>query len=163
MKSLLILRHAEAAPEGPDVPDLRRPLTARGRTQARVLGTWLQDRPDHPDRIVCSGAVRARETAEIVTAAAAFTAQVSAIDLLYNASAEDLLAQTKREPDEVKQLLLVAHAPGVADLVRLLTTKRGGVTLAYDAATLAEVVLDIEHWSEIGRGTGALRLLLPPE
>ena len=162
MKSLLILRHAEATPVIAELSDLHRPLAERGRTQARDLGRWLRDRGIAPDRILCSPAVRARETADIVTAAAAWTAQVTANDALYNASGEDLLAQASSAPDTVTQLLLVSHAPGVSDVVRLLTTKQGDATLVYESATLAEVVLDIEHWSQIGHGTGALRLLLPP-
>lgn len=162
MKSLLILRHAEATPAIPELSDVHRPLAERGRTQARDLGMWLRDRAIAPDRILCSAAVRARETADIVTAAAKWTAQVTANDALYNASGEDLLAQARSASDDVTRILLVSHAPGVSDLVGLLITKQGDATLVYGSATLAEVVLDIEHWSQIGHGTGALRLLLPP-
>ena len=62
MKSLLILRHAEATPVIPELSDVHRPLAECGRTQARDLGMWLRDRAIAPDRILCSAAVRARET-----------------------------------------------------------------------------------------------------
>lgn len=162
MKSLLILRHAEAVAATPELPDLPRPLTPRGRAQMRGLGRWMQDRRIAPGRIICSTAIRAKETAKILGSAAGWTTQVIANAALYNASGKALLAQVKIAPDELTQLLLVAHAPGVRDLVGLLTAKQADVTLIYEAATLAEVVFDIERWSEIGRGTGALRLLLPP-
>lgn len=159
MKSLLILRHAQAAPKG---LDLDRKLTEKGRAQARALGTWLRERRINPDRIVCSAAVRARETANAVTTAAGWSAQVSVSKALYNADCDALLACAKEQRADVTTLLLVAHAPGVPDLVRLLTSERGNFALYYDAGTLSEVVLDIEDWSKIKPGTGALRLLLPP-
>jgi len=159
MKSLLILRHAEAAPGG---VDLDRKLTRKGQAQARTLGTWLRERAINPDRIVSSAAVRARETADAVAAAAGWTTQVSRSKVLYNADCDDLLAYAKDQPLDVTTLLLVAHAPGVADLLKLLTTEQVDLTLVYDAGTLAEVVLDVEDWSKIEPGSGALRLLLPP-
>lgn len=56
---LLVVRHAEAAPGDPD--ELR-PLTARGREQARELGTRLRGEGLVPDAVLTSPLLRARET-----------------------------------------------------------------------------------------------------
>lgn len=161
MKSLLILRHAEAVATAADVADARRPLTEFGLAQSRALGKWLKERSFAPDRIECSAAVRAVQTAELLAHAAAWAAQVFPFEHLYNASADELLAQVRKQPDEATQLLLIAHAPGVADFVSALVTKHADAILLCDPATLAEVALDIDHWSAIEPGSGALRLLLP--
>jgi phosphohistidine phosphatase len=161
MKSLLILRHAEAVPTTPQIADSLRALTPRGRAQAQALGTWLQARGVAPDRILCSAAVRAQETADIVAAAAGWTTPVCALDELYNASDAELLAQAKHTANDANQLLLVAHAPGVADLVKALTSKQRDFTLTCDPATFVEVVFDVACWSELTPGGGALRILLP--
>ena len=95
-------------------------------------------------------------------AAAGWTAAASPFEHLYNAGAEELLAQAGGQPQAVDQLLLIAHAPGVAEAVSLLTTRHADAALICAAATLAEVVLDINHWSDMAVGRGALRLLLPP-
>jgi phosphohistidine phosphatase SixA len=59
-----ILRHAQAEA---GYPDGQRKLTARGRSHAQLLGTWLQRSPEKlPGRIICSPLVRARETLELV-------------------------------------------------------------------------------------------------
>ncbi len=162
MKSLLILRHAQAAPESGAQPDARRPLTAHGRAQAQMLGVWLQQRGYLPEQIVCSGALRTRETAEAVAAAAAWTTPVCSVDRLYQASAIELLGAARNQSADVTQLLLVAHAPGVADFINLLITQQLDAALMCEAGTFAEVVLDIAQWSEIGPGAGTLRVLLPP-
>lgn len=60
---LLLARHGHAT-SGPDHRwDASDPLTEIGRAQAVDLGRALADRPDRPDRIVASTAVRAQQTA----------------------------------------------------------------------------------------------------
>ena len=60
---LYLVRHADAEPGQPD--ELRR-LTRRGREQARTLGAALAADGVHPDAILTSPLLRARETAEHV-------------------------------------------------------------------------------------------------
>jgi phosphohistidine phosphatase len=57
---LYLVRHAEAARGEPD--DLR-PLTASGREAARTLGARLAAEGAHPDAVLTSPLLRARETA----------------------------------------------------------------------------------------------------
>ena len=162
MKSLLILRHAEAATGGPHSTDELRPLTERGRSQADALGQWLRQRHVHVQAIACSAAVRARETATLVASAAKWTAAVTPVAVLYNANGADLLAHARTHAATISQLLLVAHAPGVAEAVRLLVAPQAELALVYEAATMAEIVLDIRDWSALAPGAGVLRLFLPP-
>jgi phosphohistidine phosphatase len=58
---LLIVRHAEAVPGSPD--ELRS-LTPEGRERARELGRRLREEGVHPDAVVSSPLLRARETAQ---------------------------------------------------------------------------------------------------
>jgi phosphohistidine phosphatase len=59
---LWLLRHAEAQ-EG--APDDERPLTERGRRQAKAAGLALRRLGVHLDACLCSPKVRARQTAEL--------------------------------------------------------------------------------------------------
>jgi phosphohistidine phosphatase len=64
---LYLIRHAEAAP---GEPDALRPLTARGRDDARALGRRLHDSGAALDAVLTSPLLRARETgAELARAA----------------------------------------------------------------------------------------------
>ena len=60
-KTLVIMRHAEA-----DMPwgtgDFDRPLTRRGREQAPAAGRWLLEHGAVPEMILCSAALRTRQT-----------------------------------------------------------------------------------------------------
>jgi phosphohistidine phosphatase len=60
-RTLVILRHAKAAnPQGVADPD--RPLSQRGHADAAAAGVWLARRGLQPDLVVCSPALRTRQT-----------------------------------------------------------------------------------------------------
>ena len=109
---LFLVRHAEAAPGDPD--ELR-PLTAAGRVVARDLGERLA--PEHPDAVVSSPLLRARETAEQIARAAGLTAEADD-RLAPGATAEDLQAAVAERGDTV---VAVGHQPDCSAIVLALT------------------------------------------
>ena len=58
---LILWRHAEAEPDG---PDLARRLTPKGMKQAQRMGEWLAARLPERCRVIASPAERTRRTAE---------------------------------------------------------------------------------------------------
>jgi len=60
---LILWRHADAQEGGPELPDLDRELTAKGRKQALGVGKWLDARLPKDCRILVSPAIRAQQTA----------------------------------------------------------------------------------------------------
>jgi phosphohistidine phosphatase len=69
---LYLVRHADAAP---GEPDELRPLTARGRQQARDVGARLAAEGAGGAAVVASPLLRARETAEEIARALGTTAE----------------------------------------------------------------------------------------
>ena len=61
---LILWRHADAE-EG--YPDLARKLTAKGHKQAEAVAKWLRSRLPKNTVILCSPAVRAKQTVEALT------------------------------------------------------------------------------------------------
>jgi phosphohistidine phosphatase SixA len=109
---LFLVRHAEAAP---GEPDELRPLTPAGRAVARDLGERLA--PEHPDAVVSSPLLRARETAEQIARAAGLTAEADD-RLAPGATAEDLRAAVAERGDTV---VAVGHQPDCSAIVLTLT------------------------------------------
>jgi phosphohistidine phosphatase len=109
---LFLVRHAEAAP---GEPDELRPLTPAGRLVARDLGERLA--PEHPDAVVSSPLLRARETAEQIARAAGLTAEADD-RLAPGATAEDLQAAVAERGDTV---VAVGHQPDCSAIVLTLT------------------------------------------
>jgi phosphohistidine phosphatase len=110
---LLIVRHAEAAP---GEPDELRPLTPRGRDQARALGDLLREEGVRADAVVSSPLLRARETA----AALGLGDAVTDDRLAPGATAADIRDAASGRGDTV---VVVGHQP---DCGRAVAELSGG-------------------------------------
>jgi phosphohistidine phosphatase SixA len=109
---LFLVRHAEAAP---GEPDELRPLTTAGRAVARHLGERLAI--EHPDAVVSSPLLRARETAELIAATAGLTPEPDE-RLAPGATAEDVRAAVL---DRGETVIAVGHQPDCSAIVLALT------------------------------------------
>lgn len=112
--TLVLLRHAKAEPPERYRLDAERPLSARGHADARAAGTWLAEQPLVPDLVLCSPAVRTRETwAEVAAALADIAADPRVVfePTLYEGGAEALLRTVAHTSDDVRTLLVIGHNP----------------------------------------------------
>lgn len=150
MKRAILLRHASAA-EAPE--DALRELTARGRVEAARAGeriaalgaAWA------PTRALCSTALRASATLAAARPALPALAHVEHDARLYLASAGELLAALQRVPEADACVLVVAHEPGLGDLVRQLARRaepsaRAGFARGMAPASFAALDLDVPRW-----------------
>jgi len=163
VKNLIILRHASPAAQGTDGTDFTRPLTPEGENEASLQGGFLREAGIHPDVIAASTAVRATTTAERLIAAMGSTVALVPVPELYNAPGEALLDYVQTLPEDADTVLVVAHMPGVAELVAMLATNPQDMTVAFCAAMLVGISLDsAQSWSDAVPGSGVLEWLLPP-
>ncbi len=162
MKSLIILRHADAAGKSPGMSDFDRPLNEQGQAQASAQGRFLRGCGVKVERLIASSALRAQQTAAAVVEARGKGLEVESADELYNVSGDALLEYVRGLADGFSSLLLVAHLPGVAQLVSLLTTEHVDVDLIYSPGTMAAVQMECDSWHDCDYGVGALTLFLPP-
>lgn len=162
MKTLIILRHADAAGKSPGMSDIDRPLSGRGQAQAAAQGRVLRGSGVKVERLIASSALRARQTAATVAEARGDGPKVESADELYNVSGDALLEYVRGLADGFSSLLLVAHLPGVAQLASLLTTEHVDLALIYSPGTMAAVQMDCDSWRDCGQGVGVLTLFLPP-
>jgi phosphohistidine phosphatase SixA len=109
---LFLVRHGEATP---GEPDELRPLTAAGRAVARDLGERLAT--EHPDAVVSSPLLRARETAEQIARAAGLTPEADE-RLAPGATTEDLKAAVAGRGDTV---IAIGHQPDCSAILLVLT------------------------------------------
>jgi phosphohistidine phosphatase len=157
MKSLILLRHAEAVAMVNTTDDSQRALSARGQAQAHALGEKLHADGWVAQRILCSTALRAQQTAQGLCAAAGWKTKVTLRPHLYNADPVSMMELLRDEAASVERMLVVAHAPGIAELASALTTRRGGLSLVCEPATLIEIVIDIRGWTELMPGCASMR------
>ena len=163
VKNLLILRHATSATQGTDGQDFTRPLTAKGVQEASIQGRFLKEAGILPSHIGSSSADRARQTTESLAQSLGVSMVPRFHDELYNAAGMEILEVVQRIPEDNDTALVVAHLPGVAELLDILTTDFQEISVAFAPATMAGVSFkDLSRWADIRPGTGMLEWLLPP-
>jgi phosphohistidine phosphatase len=115
MHRLHLLRHAKsAAADGID--DRDRPLSRRGRDDARRVGASLPAALGAVDLVLCSTALRTRETAALVLAGFAAPPRILFEDGLYLANPAALMRRLRRVEEDCGGMLVIGHNPGLHEL-----------------------------------------------
>lgn len=157
MKTLLLLRHAKADNAAPGSSDINRPLNERGEIEAQAIGTFIRKQHWAIDLVLCSPALRARETAELVLSAAGVTANVRYDQRIYEAAPRQLLELISEVEAARSTVLLIGHNPGIEELLRGLT----GHGEPMSPASLARIDFNFE-WSSATQDSGSLELIVRP-
>jgi phosphohistidine phosphatase len=164
---LVLLRHAKAEPAG-SVPDQLRPLALTGRKQAVAVGSALSSAGIAPDVVLCSSALRTRQTWELVASRLPGSPRVEVRDELYEVTVRELLAAVRELDDTAGTVLVVGHEPTMAATSGFLAgdgSDAGAVAQAHvGLPTSAYGVLEgDEPWSAWGRACARLVYLGRPD
>jgi phosphohistidine phosphatase len=157
VKHLWLLRHAKSSWDDPGLADHDRPLAPRGRKAAKRIARWASDRV-RPDLVLCSTALRARSTLELVWDGLG-NPEVEIESGLYDATAADLLALLCGVDDGVAELLLVGHNPALHELAGLLAPPGPE---AFPTGALTGLRLEVASWRETRPGCGAVEAFVLP-
>ncbi|WP_294197708.1 histidine phosphatase family protein [uncultured Sphingomonas sp.] len=167
MKTLTLLRHAKSGWDDPVARDFDRPLNARGRRAATVMGRHVRDLGLGFDQVIASPAVRVTETVAEVERGLARALSPVWDRRLYLASAATLLDVVHEGDAAAGSLLLIGHNPGLEELAMLLVPDSAGglrdaVEEKYPTATLAEIAFDTDDWQAVAPGVGRLTRFVRP-
>ncbi|MFI0740418.1 SixA phosphatase family protein [Streptomyces sp. NPDC021100] len=158
-RRIVLFRHAKA--EWSDVDDHERPLADRGRKDAPVAGRWLAGSGVVPDLALCSTAARTRETWKLAVSELPQRPRTVYEDRLYEASLGELIALLNEVSDEVGDLVVVGHNPGMHALADALSGEADGDLLArlnrsgYPTSAIA-VISFTGSWKSVEHGVGRL-------
>ncbi|WP_407553809.1 histidine phosphatase family protein [Streptomyces sp. Pv4-95] len=164
-RRIVLLRHAKA--EWSDSSDHERPLADRGRQDAPAAGRRLAGAGITPDLTLCSTATRTRETWKLFVTELAHRPKTVYEERLYEASLGELIALLNETSDDVHDLLVVAHNPGVHALADALAGEADDDLLArmnrggFPTATMAVIAFN-GSWKSVEHGVGRLVAYLPP-
>src|ERR1700754_2494184 len=113
---VLLLRHAKSAWGQPGLSDHERPLNRRGERAAEAMAEHIVHNAPRPDLILCSTAVRTRQTlAPLVHRLATPAPPIALEQGLYLASETALMASLQTVPDGVRTVLLIGHNEGIGE------------------------------------------------
>ncbi|MFK0238914.1 SixA phosphatase family protein [Streptomyces vinaceus] len=165
-RRIVLLRHAKA--DWPQVADHDRPLAERGRKDAPAAGLKLAETGIDFDLALCSTAARTRETWKLAVHELPHRPRTSYEERLYDASLGELIALLNETSDEVANLLVIGHNPGMHALADALSGRAEGDTLTrmsrtgFPTAAFA-VVSFTGSWKSVEHGVGALTDFWTPE
>ncbi|MGI5449051.1 SixA phosphatase family protein [Streptomyces sp. CA-243310] len=158
-RRIVLLRHAKA--EWSDGSDHERPLAERGRHDAPAAGRKLAQTGIAFDLALCSTAARTRETWKLAVHELPHRPKTTYEERLYEASPGELIALLNETPDDVADLLVIGHNPGMHALADALSGSAQGDALsrmhrsAFPTSALA-VVSFTGSWKSVEHGVGTL-------
>ena len=158
MKRVWLLRHAKSSWDDPGLVDHDRPLAPRGRQAAKRMARWATDNGVQPDLVLCSTALRARSTLDLILDALG-APEVQIEDGLYHASAADLLERLRTVPTDIADVLVIGHNPSLHELTGILAPPGPD---AFPTGALAALRLAIDAWTDMRQGCGQLEALVVP-
>ena len=168
MLTLSLLRHAKSSWDDGSLEDFERPLAKRGESAAPRMGAFMAEQGLAPQLILCSPAVRARQTLDLVLPHLAGGPTVVYEDNFYLAAPSVLLARLRKIEGKISHVMIVGHDPGMQGLaMELAGAGEAGMLQAlaakFPTAGLAVIRFKARSWAKVGRGTGRLELFATPK
>ena len=164
---LWLLRHAKSSWDDPGLDDEDRPLAPRGERAADLMRDHLAVEVINPELVLCSSALRARQTLARVLPALGTTLEVRIEPSLYTFDVGVLLDRLSRVSADVASLLLVGHNPAMQELVERIADRGDRLdelSRKFPTAALAEIAFRLDSWIDLAERPGELvRFVVPRE
>ena len=170
MKRLLLLRHGKA--EGAASDDRKRALIPRGKTDSARIGSFLREDAYIPDTVLCSNAIRTRQTLDAVLPELQAKPAVKYLAELYLAEPELVLSLIRKSSDQVQTLLIIGHNPGLEQcalalaavpLEKKLRKRYDVMDEKFPTCALAVIDFEVERWRDVTPGRGDLDAFVRPK
>ena len=163
--TLYLLRHAKSSWSDPTLADHDRPLSPRGRRDAKRIADHIHRLGLAPALVLCSTSRRTLETLECIRPALD-AVTVSFEPRLYAASADTLLERLHAVPGEVASVMLIGHNPGLEDLALLVASagpELGRLETKFPTAALATLTLPTATWERLSEANAVLAAYVVPK
>jgi phosphohistidine phosphatase len=168
VKLLGLFRHAKSDWHDPRARDFDRPLNARGKAGAELMGRHVRDHGVKWERMLASPAIRCAETVELACQAAGRPVAAIWDRRIYLASGVTLADVLRDQEGDPASILMVGHNPGLEDLIFDLVPDDGtsplrdAVEIKFPTASFAVVELEIDRWVDLADRCGRLVHLMRP-
>ena len=156
MKKLYIIRHAKAEDYKLAPTDYNRQLINKGIVRAQHIARLLVEElsPNTSIKFLSSSAKRALQTAEIFADILNYEpAKIKQTKHIYEAHYRDILQEINKIEDDIDELFVFGHNPGLSHLISYLTDQNIYLRTSYVAqVTLEKDIL----FSELTSGIATL-------
>jgi len=161
VRTLYLLRHAKSSWGDPKLDDFERPLAPRGIKACKLMKAHIRKARIKPDLILCSPALRARETYIRIADAFARDTEVRFEPGLYEVGSQALLKRLRQVNRKVSSVMMIGHNTGIEHLALALTSGTETKSLArmrekFPTLALASIEIGKGPWSSVGPGCARL-------
>jgi phosphohistidine phosphatase len=152
MKRLTLVRHAHAKVQAAAVTDFERPLSRRGRAEAKATALRLLEEAAVPQLLLVSPARRTLQTAQILAQELQIPErQVRQNEVLYLAAPDAIMKVIQSTGPRIEHLMIIGHNPGISALANALAPQAHlGEFATAEACTMD---LNVRAWSAVSAGS----------
>ena len=159
MKNLFLLRHAKSSWDNAALVDFDRPLSKRGISNAILLSKYIQRNSISFDLVLSSPSERTQSTLDLVLNSLDPIPTTSLKESIYHASASSLSQLIKEQDDEINNLLIIGHNPGLHILTETLTNES---IVKFPTCAFVKIT-NFNQWKYLDAGILNLELLITPK
>jgi phosphohistidine phosphatase len=161
MKTIYLVRHANAGWTNSNLPDFERTLSGKGRRDAAEMATRLLGKGVRPEIVISSPAVRALETAEIFGEIMGFDMDSVRMEYaIYSGDVDALHGIVAQLPQECQSAMLFGHNPNVSLFGSWLTGKPFG---QMETCGVLRLDLSANDWEDADEGSVEMAWYLWPK
>ena len=139
--------------------DFDRPLSKRGISNAIQLSGYIQKHSIAFDLVLSSPSERTQSTLDLILSSLDPIPTTTLKESIYHASASSLSQLIKELDDEINNLLIIGHNPGLHILTETLTNES---IVKFPTCAFAKIT-NFNHWKDIDAGILNLESLITPK
>jgi phosphohistidine phosphatase len=143
------MRHAKSSWKDESLADHERPLKKRGKKDSKLIAKVIKKKDLIPDLILCSSAVRTKETVEVLADVLDYDGEIIYSDELYMGEPQDFVNALKDLDEKYETVLIVGHNPGLEAYLQIID----GEIEAVPTGGLGYLVLVLDDWKDISLDT----------
>ena len=153
---LIIVRHAKSSWVSGAASDHERPLAPRGTRAALTIGNWLAAHGHAPASVICSSALRTRQTLEIMQPCFPEPPEVRFEPGLYHAGSARIANILRRAL--VTPVMLIGHNPGIGSFAQEMLAAHPAHAdfVRYPTAAATVCSFSVSTWQDVRPGSGRL-------
>ena len=160
MKEIYVLRHAKSSWDNSNLSDFERPLADRGISDAKKMSNFLKDMNIKIDKVLCSNAIRAKETFDLTADGFNFKIdKATYLDKLYFGDTTTIIQDLKELDESLNNILIVGHNPTLHYLVEILTNESINRFTTCNLATISHN----GEWVSLNSQQCSLKSLIRPK
>ena len=161
MLTLFLCRHAKSSWDEPGLSDKDRPLNARGKNDAPMMGRMLENREENPDLIISSPAERAFKTAKLISDEIGYRQKDIIVDnRIYMAGIDDFIEVLKECRSKDTTIMIFSHNYGITDFANYICSSRID---NIPTCGIVKIKFEFSNWEKIKKEKGKLEYFIYPK